>query len=244
MGASKAERQQAIIALLRSRGSLSTGALSGQLQVSVETIRRDLSELQAQGKVLRGHGRVKCVEQQNHDSGDPFSLRRKSHYAHKADIAKKALGWIDEGMTIALDASSTCWYLARLLPDINIQVFTNSYAICQALGRRQHIRLICSGGVLERKYSCYVNPAVASQLKLLDIDLFIFSCEGIDGGGTLWDSDTVNAGFKSLLLRRAAQSLLLLDKHKFNRSGAARIGHIDDVTQMVSDRSAEEARPE
>lgn len=231
----KAARQQAIVDLLINHKSLTTEALATRLNVSKETIRRDLSELQTQGKVLCNHGRAKYIHRENQDSGDPFHIRLKSHYAHKADIAREALAWIEEGMTIALDASSTCWYLARQLPDIPIQVFTNSHPICQELGKRERIALISSGGQLERKYGCYVNPSLISQLKSLDIDLFIFSCEGIDSGGDLWDSNAINADFKSILLRRASQSLLLIDKSKFNRSGEARIGHLDDVTHIVSD---------
>ena len=234
----KAARQQAIVDLLSQYKSLTTETLAVQLSVSKETIRRDLSELQIQGKILRNHGRAKGILRENPDSGDPFHMRLKSHYAHKADIARKALSWIEEGMVIALDASSTCWYLARQLPDINIQVFTNSQPICQELGKRQHIQLISSGGRLERKHGCYVNPALISQLKSLEVDLFIFSCEGIDSGGALWDSSTFNADFKSVLLKRASQSLLLIDKSKFNRSGEARLGHLDDVTHIVSDNAS------
>ena len=231
----KAARQQAIVDLLITHSSLTTETLSKQLNVSRETIRRDLSELQAQGKVLRNHGRAKVIHQRSQDSGDPFHMRLKSHYAHKADIAREALAWSDEGMVIALDASSTCWYLARQLPDRPLHVFTNSQPICQELAKRDQITLTCSGGTLQRKYGCYVNPALISQLKSLEIDLFIFSCEGIDPQGALWDSNAFNADFKSILLKRAAQSLLLIDKSKFNRSGEARIGHLDDVTHIVSD---------
>lgn len=234
----KAARQQAIVDLLNNQRSLTTATLAVQLNVSRETIRRDLSELQAKGKVLRNHGRAKSILRENPDSGDPFHIRLKSHYAHKADIARKALSWIDAGMVIALDASSTCWYLARQLPDIPIQVFTNSHPICQELGKREHIELISSGGKLERKHGCYVNSALISQLKGMDIDLFIFSCEGIDRDGALWDSSTFNAEFKSVLLKRASQALLLIDKSKFNRSGEARLGHLDDVTHIVSDSAS------
>lgn len=237
----KEARQQTIIDLLIQHHSLTTDVLSTQLNVSKETIRRDLSELQAQGKVLRNHGRAKCIHRENQDSGDPFHIRLKSHFTHKADIAREALEWIEAGMVIALDASSTCWYLARQLPDIDIQVFTNSHPICLELGKREQIQLISSGGKLERKYGCYVNPSLISQLKVLDIDLFIFSCEGIDSHGGLWDSNRVNAGFKSLLLKRASQSLLLIDKSKFNRSGEARIGHLDEVTHIVSDTQLNES---
>ncbi|EKS7113551.1 L-fucose operon activator [Enterobacter ludwigii] len=237
----KEARQQTIIDLLIQHHSLTTDVLSTQLNVSKETIRRDLSELQAQGKVLRNHGRAKYIHRENQDSGDPFHIRLKSHFTHKADIAREALEWIEAGMVIALDASSTCWYLARQLPDIDIQIFTNSHPICLELGKREQIQLISSGGKLERKYGCYVNPSLISQLKLLDIDLFIFSCEGIDSHGGLWDSNRVNAGFKSLLLKRASQSLLLIDKSKFNRSGEARIGHLDEVTHIVSDTQLNES---
>lgn len=237
----KEARQQTIIDLLIQHHSLTTDVLSTQLNVSKETIRRDLSELQAQGKVLRNHGRAKYIHRENQDSGDPFHIRLKSHFTHKADIAREALEWIEAGMVIALDASSTCWYLARQLPDIDIQVFTNSHPICLELGKREQIQLISSGGKLERMYGCYVNPSLFSQLKLLDIDLFIFSCEGIDSHGGLWDSNSVNAGFKSLLLKRASQSLLLIDKSKFNRSGEARIGHLDEVTHIVSDTQLNES---
>ncbi|HCB1498882.1 DeoR family transcriptional regulator [Klebsiella oxytoca] len=231
----KAARQQAILDLLINHTSLTTEVLSLQLNVSRETIRRDLSELQSQGKVLRNHGRAKVIHRENQDSGDPFHIRLKSHYAHKADIAREALAWIEEGMVIALDASSTCWYLARQLPDIDLHVFTNSQPICQELSKRENIQLTCCGGTLQRKYGCYVSSSLISQLKSLEIDLFIFSCEGIDSDGALWDSNTVNADFKSLLLKRASQSLLLIDKSKFNRSGEARIGHLNDVTHIVSD---------
>ncbi|MGL5238715.1 MAG: L-fucose operon activator [Plesiomonas shigelloides] len=231
----KSERHQAIVQLLAQHETLSTEALAQMLAVSKETIRRDLNVLQKQGHIVRRHGRAAAIGLGNQDSGDPFSSRLKSHFSSKADIARQALSWIEPGMVIALDASSTCYYLARQLPDIDITVFTNSVRICQELARCQHIRLISSGGVLERKYACYVNPAILSQLRHLEIDLFIFSCEGIDAQGELWESNAYNADFKSLLLKRASQSLLLSDKSKFNRAGEIRIGSLADVTQVISD---------
>ncbi len=74
----KAARQQAIVDLLLNHTSLTTEALSEQLKVSKETIRRDLNELQTQGKILRNHGRAKYIHRQNQDSGDPFHIRLKA----------------------------------------------------------------------------------------------------------------------------------------------------------------------
>ncbi|MGQ7115425.1 hypothetical protein ACUOFC_60745, partial [Escherichia sp. TWPC-MK] len=66
-------------------------------------------------------------------------------------------------------------------------------------------------------------------------DPFTRKNKQIDSIGALWDSNAINADYKSMLLKRAAQSLLLIDKSKFNRSGEARIGHLDEVTHIISD---------
>ena len=229
----KQTRQQSIVDLLSQRDWLTTDALAKTLSVSKETIRRDLNTLQQQGKILRQHGRARLIHPNSRDGGEPFGARLKSHYADKADIARHALDWISEGMTIALDASSTCFHLARQLPDIELTVFTNSLPICHEMAKRERITLICSGGTLERKYQCYVNSSLTTQLKGLEIDLFVFSCEGVDEQGTLWDPVEHNADFKARLLNRASQSLLLIDKSKFQRSSEVRIGQLSQVTQVI-----------
>ena len=235
----KVARHHQIITLLAQTQSRTTDELAAALSVSKETVRRDLSELQQKGKIQRSHGRARLIRRDNQGNESPFQARLKSHYAHKSDIARHALAWIEEGMTIALDASSTCWLLARQLPDMNITIFTNSHLACVELGKRERVSLISSGGQLQREFGYYVNPALLSQLKSLEIDLFIFSCEGVDGQGVMWDSSAHQASYKSLLLRRASQSLLLMDKSKFNRSSEARIGTLDEVTHLISDAQPE-----
>ncbi|MEG1209579.1 MAG: L-fucose operon activator [Leclercia sp.] len=231
----KNTRQQDLLRLLAACDWLTTDALAASLAVSKETIRRDLTQLQQQGKIVRQHGRARAIHPDHRDSGEPFGARLKSHYADKADIARLALDWVSEGMTLALDASSTCFHLARQLPDVTLTVFTNSLPICHEMAKRERITLICSGGTLERKYRCYVNPALVTQLKSLEIDLFIFSCEGVDEQGVMWDPTAHNAGFKTQLLSRASQSLLLIDKSKFQRSSEVKIGHLSEVTQLITD---------
>ncbi|HEB2012724.1 TPA: L-fucose operon activator [Yersinia enterocolitica] len=235
----KASRHQEILQHIKQHETLTTADLANLLAVSQETIRRDLNELQAQGLIIRQHGRAKSIKRATKDSGDPFTTRLKSHLSSKASIAAHALSLIDSGMVIALDASSTCWYLAKKLPDIDITVFTNSVRICQELAKHQNIELISGGGQLQRKYACYVNPALFSLLKTIEIDLFIFSCEGIDTDGIMWDSNPFNAEFKTMLLKRATQSILLIDKSKMCRTGEVKIGTLDDVEQVISNIDAE-----
>lgn len=231
----KPARHAEIVQLLALHGALETDALATTLGVSVETVRRDLNRLQSEGKILRHHGGARLLHPTSGDAGQPFYTRLRSHYADKADIARHALEWVTEGMTLALDASSTCFHLARQLPDIPLTVFTNSLPICQTLARRPRCTLITSGGWLEHNTRSYRNPALISLLKSLDIDLFIFSCEGVDARGVMWDPGEHDAAFKAQLLRKASQSLLLIDKRKFNRASEVMIGHLQQVTQMITD---------
>lgn len=110
---------------------------------------------------------------------------------HKAYIAREALMWIRRRN----DDCAGC--LFNLL--VSGSLIANSHPICQELGKHEHIALISSGGQLERQYD--VNPSLISRLKSPDIDLFIFSYERIEGSGDLWYYNTINADFKSILLR-------------------------------------------
>ncbi|MGB7803302.1 L-fucose operon activator [Buttiauxella sp.] len=234
----KAERHQELVQLVEQYNNLTTQQLAQLLDVSQETVRRDLRVLQKQGKVVRQHGRAKRINRGADESSDPFTARLKSHLNSKADIAHRALAWIVPGMVVALDASSTCWYLARLLPDIPLTVFTNSERICHELGKREQIQLISTGGVLQRKDACYIKAPLAAHLKSLEIDLFVFSCEGVDSNGTLWDTRSWNAEYKTLLLKRSAQSILLIDKSKFDRVSDVRIGERVDITEIITEGEA------
>lgn len=231
----KNTRHEELLSLIAEHDVLSVNQLSQHLNVCRETIRRDLSELQEQGLILRRHGKAKRIIKQD-DIGIPFNHRVKSHYSDKDDITRQALAYIETDMILALDASSTCWYLARKLPDIALTVFTNSLRILHELERRQNIQVISSGGALQRKDESYVNPSLFSLLKHYDIDLFMFSCEGLDKSGELWDSNETNADYKAMLVKKSAQSLLLLDKSKVWRQGVSRICSLQDVDIIISNR--------
>jgi DeoR family L-fucose operon activator len=213
----KAARQQAIVDLLINHSSLTTEALSKQLNVSKETIRRDLSELQAQGKCcVTTVGQKSFIAQPGQRRPFPYAL--KSHYAHKADIAREALAWIDEGMVIALDASSTCWYLARQLPDIPCTSLPTASPSARSWQTRTD-----SAHLLRRHAPAEIwllrQPGADLPAEIAGDRSVYFFLRRHRQHGALWDSNAVNADFKSLLLKRAAQSLLLIDKSKFNRSG-------------------------
>lgn len=227
------DRLAEIIALLNGNASLRVSELAAGLNVSKETLRRDLQYLQFKGLLVREYGRAKKLEGASEGPGMAFDSRSKSHAQRKTALAETAIEWITPGMCIALDASSTCWHLAKRLADQDLTVYTNSYRICAELEKKTRIRVLCSGGTLDRKYASYINDSPLHIVRHLDIDLFIFSCDGIDADGNIWDTDNGNALFKKFMLKKSLQTILLVDSSKIARSSEVVIGNVAAVTAVI-----------
>ncbi|MEA1062365.1 L-fucose operon activator [Erwinia sp. HR93] len=230
----KEVRQRRIVQLLDKHHQMTTDDLALALSVSRETLRRDLRALQQQGAILRTHGGA-CSTHDGAVHIPSFHQRVKSHHVRKAAAAGRALAWVDEEMTLALDASTTGWHLARQLPDIPLTVFTNSYRICCTLAKHRHVRVLHSGGWLDREQGSYDNPALLALLRHIDIDMFIFSCLGLAANGDIWEADVKDAHYKKLLLSRATQALLLVDKSKCGRTGDVCIGHVSQLAALIDE---------
>lgn len=229
----KQQRQRTILALIDSQQSLATNALAAKLGVSIETVRRDIRELHQQGKIIRQHGKVKGLADDNSDNGLSFVDRFRRHARNKKDVVTQVLSQIKPEMCIALDASSTCWYLSKQLPDIPITVITNSFRICCELEKKENITLICTGGMLVRKYSSFfINSDAISTIKSKQIDLFIFSCDSIDNLGNIWDTNNGNAKFKKYVFGWAKNKVLLIDKSKIGSRGELNLFNLNEVTSI------------
>lgn len=153
----QAERYKMICAHVQKMGAVRVTELSQLFQVSQETIRRDLTRLEKNKKLTRSFGGAVSLDtpdvtsvtvednawQTNSvDRAESFRKRTEEHPDVKAKIAKAALQFIHPGDCILMDNSSTCWFLARQIPDIDITVVTNSLRIIQALACRDNVRII------------------------------------------------------------------------------------------------------
>ena len=118
------KRDQLILQYVNQKGKVSVVELSEMLSVAVETIRRDLTALENKGLLHRIHGAA--VTCKTNDLGSSFQYRQKNNADAKKAIAKNALEYLFEGAIVGLDASSTSWHFAQMLPDIPCTVVTNS----------------------------------------------------------------------------------------------------------------------
>ncbi|KHJ67263.1 hypothetical protein QU24_15135 [Pantoea rodasii] len=230
----KQQRQRTLLEILAAHQTLATHELAPLLDVSIETVRRDIRDLHRQGKIIRQHGRIKAVADDDSDNGLSFLDRFRRHARNKKEVVSQVLSQIKPQMCIALDASSTCWYLSRQLPNIPLTVITNSFRICCELEKHDNITLICTGGTLVRKYSSFfVGSDALSVIKAQDIDLFIFSCDSVDHLGNIWDTNNGNARFKKYVFNHAKARILLLDKSKLGSRGELNLFSAKDVSAIL-----------
>src|SRR6476620_5236360 len=164
------ERRQVILDRLGRDGKVVVAELSSSLNVSLDTIRRDLQELADAGLVRRVHGGALPPAV---GSGS-YAVRREQAPAAKAAIAIATAGLLREGQVILLDAGTTTLEVARHLPpSLRATVITNSPPIAVALAEHPSVELTMLGGTLDKDALALVGAATVDALHAVRADVLI-----------------------------------------------------------------------
>lgn len=226
------DRHNQILQLINQFGKVETKQLVVELNVSIETIRRDLNLLSQKGLLYRTHGGA--VSKKTNDLGSSFQIRQRNQYEQKRSIAEQVIEYVFEGAVIGLDASTTSWHVAQLLPNIPCSVVTNSMHNITALVNKPKIKTIATGGVYSAKYDAFYGPLSEHLLSRLHIHIGIFSCVGIDDSGAIWESNELNASIKRKMMDASGQKLLLVDSSKFGRQNLIRLADLSQMDTLFS----------
>ncbi len=227
-------REDFILQQVNKSGKVTVNELALQFDVSVETIRRDLAALDKQGVLHRIHGGAVSVKTK--DIGSSFQARQRSNYDEKRNIAFNAVEYVFEGAVIGLDASSSSWHFAQLIPDIPCTVVTSSMHNITALVNKPNITTIATGGVYSGKYDAFYGPLSEQLLLRLHIDIGVFSCSGIDNDGTIWESNELNASIKRKMMDASEQKFLLADSSKFGRKNLIKLAELSQMDILFTDK--------
>ncbi|MGR6980149.1 DeoR/GlpR family DNA-binding transcription regulator [Testudinibacter sp. P27/CKL/0425] len=227
------ERERFILERLSKLGKVDVNQLSVELEVSLETIRRDLSKLDRKGLLHRTHGGAVGLKTQ--DLGRSFQNRQKSNSDAKRLIAESAVEYVFEDAVIGLDASTTSWFFAQAMPDIPCTVVTNAMHNINALANKSNIKTIATGGVYSVKYDAFYGPLSEQLLQRLHIDIGIFSCIGVDNGGSVWESNELNASIKRKIMAASEKKFLLVDNSKMGRKSLMKICDLSQIDILFSD---------
>ena len=144
-------------------------------EISLMTIHRDLDALQDSGYVVKFRGGVKSVRL----AGDPeFNVRMRENISGKSAVAQKALELIQPHTSVFLDASTTNLALAKVLPDINLNIFTTGPSIALELCRLHNPVVTLCCGTINRKNLAVSGQNTLQMLQDINIDMAFIGVSG------------------------------------------------------------------
>lgn len=230
-------RANFILGLISKVGQVSVQDLASELNVSVETIRRDLKTLDKKGELIRTHGGA--ISKRYIDEGTSFTNRASSNMQDKQDLAKQVIEHIYEGAAIGLDASSSSWLVAQALPDIRCTIVTNSLNNISVLSGKKNITIISLGGHYSEKYKSFYGLIAKNTLQEMALDLSVISCVGFDEHSGVWDSNEYNYEIKKTLIQVSSKNILIADKNKYKKRSLLKICNFCEIDILISNTEIE-----
>jgi DeoR/GlpR family transcriptional regulator of sugar metabolism len=234
-----AERRREIVRRVRDQGYVSATEFSRHLEVSEMTVRRDIRMLAEAGHVLAVRGGAAMPGRSM--LGPGFVARRGDQHGAKRAIARAACAHLDPGSTVALDAGTTVFEVARALPARSgITVVTHSLPALQVAAELDGVTVVCLGGLLLADSQSFAGPATLSAIGHLHIDTLVLSASAVSDTG-LWSNSFVEVETKQALVAAADRVLVVADATKFHVTAAVRICGWDVPSLVVTDSGIDRA---
>lgn len=226
-------RQADILEIARVEGRVVVEDLAERFAVTVQTIRRDLSELSDAGKLDRVHGGAVL---RSGVTNLHYEDRRGLHEGAKTGIAKRCAADIPDGASLFLNIGTTTEAVAReLLGHKNLMVVTNNINIANILVANDSCDIVLTGGVLRRVDGGLVGNLTVATIEQFKFDIAVIGCSAMDEDGDFLDFDLQEVNVSRTILAQARQSYLVVDHSKFQRSAPARIASLEQIDKFYTD---------
>ncbi|WP_431138493.1 DeoR/GlpR family DNA-binding transcription regulator [Enterobacter mori] len=232
------QRKQLILEKLEAEGQVQSTALSVHFSVSEDTIRRDLRELAAEGRLQRVHGGALPAS----SAVVPFAERKTVKMDAKKNVARKGAQLISSGQVVIIDGGTTTAELITFLPsDLQITVVTHSPSIALGLVEHPLIDVILIGGRLYKHSIVTVGAAAIEGIGNIHADLFFMGVTGIHPEAGLTTGDFEEACIKRAFSGRAAETIVLASPEKINTASSFAIGDVSLANTMVVEDGTDQA---
>lgn len=229
----KAERQQAILDILDKEKKVLASDLSNRLDVSEDTIRRDLRELDSKGLIRRVHSGALRL-------GPPvvdFHQRTQTLNEIKKELAQKALPLLKEDSVILIDGSTTNMILAESIPlSFHATVITNSPPIAIALSYHTNIEIINLGGILYKQSMVNLGIDTVEALGNMRVDTYVMGIYNIDPQIGLSVPTLPEAQVKRKMASISSEIIGLVTSDKLGTCSNQIVGNTDLLTYLVTDK--------
>ncbi len=226
----KRERQSFIVQQLNIHNKVLSADLSVQLQVSEDTVRRDLQELSDEGRLLKVHGGALS-------SAYHFTLQDNKVYAlrEKQVIARKAVGLIKDGMLVLLAGGTTIRELVKALPPtLNATFVTISIPIALELLHHPTCEVIFIGNRLSKNTQVATGAEVVTKLKNIKADLCFMGVNSIDVSG-ISDLEWEIIEVKKAMIGAAKKTACLSIAEKLHSTQKLKVCELNDIDMLITE---------
>ncbi len=227
-------RKNEIREQLLEKKSVRISDLAEQLNVTKETIRRDLHEMEQNEELIRTHGGAYILDGVHNDLDT--HLRQVTKVPEKELIAQKCAAIIKTGDYLFLDGSTTCWFIARRLIHRKLAVLTNSLEIANILSASSTITLHVIGGEFSPDDQNFVGDNSVRSMERYYVDKAFISCRSVDLKRGITDTNDANARLHETVLAHAEKKYLAVDHSKLDKVSFSYIAPITDLTGIIMDQ--------
>lgn len=234
MSSKKQRRREAISGLVLEQGAVAIGSLAEQLNVSMQTIRRDVDALCKNDMLRRVHGRIELSEEY---LNTPFDQRADTNPSGKRAIGEAAARLIPDGSTLFMSIGSTPLSVAQALRSRkSLTVITNNLSVAMALSDEPSNRIIIPEGELRLPDRDILGDNVLDFFGRYRAEFAIFGVAGVELDGSLLDFHIAEVRVRQKIRDNAQESILVADQSKLGRQAPALGDNIDDIDTIVMDR--------
>jgi DeoR family glycerol-3-phosphate regulon repressor len=228
------QRHRLILERLGADGAVAVGKLSASLGVSRETIRRDLHFLARAGHLLKKHGGAISISRTEPDE----TQRSQTNAEGKRRIGLQAAAMVPEGATVILDSGTTARYVAEALATRReLTVITNDLGSVRRLFRRDGIRIVLIGGMIQPHEEATLGPDAVEMLGRYHADYAFVGAGAITTEGNLSDFSREAEALRACMLRNARTACVIADHTKFGRVTPVRVGAFGRGHRLITDRA-------
>lgn len=230
------ERKQYIIELIDRDRIVKAADLMERFGVSMETVRRDLEELEKAGSLRRVYGGA--VQGTVYSPEPDYNNREVTHAQQKKAIAAAAYALINDGESMFLDGGTSMMELARCIANgskQSVTVITNAVNIACEVVKNEDCSVLLLGGLLTRGEPLTTGVLCNSDIQSFHADKAFIGAAGVSFSYGVTDHSFPIGSLKREMLGRSDKIVCLADFSKFNKNAANCVCRADELGCLVTD---------
>ncbi len=227
-------RHQKIRRIVEAKGFVTIESLANEFGVTPQTIRRDINTLTEKGLLNRYHGGAGMTSSTENVA---YTERKVLCFQEKNKIAGDVARNIPDNASIFINIGTTTEAVAKALCNHKkLRVITNNLNVASIMSVNENFEVIVAGGLVRHKDQGIIGVATIDFIGQFKVDYGIIGISGIDVDGTLLDFDYREVRAARAIMDNSRNVFLAADHTKFGRNAMVRLGSIEEIDALFTDK--------